>query len=235
MLQTWKSRVFQFPQTLNSLFPIMKNALIACALSASMYAGHACAGTFVIDDFNSGDQSLSTATKNVTVSDTNTIRTLSTTLTTTLAPVQSSATVSNGYLDVTNGVGETSVVDLTWSLSALSIPTDVSQVSFVFTVIASDGNPTSLTFTLDGVVIYTTTIPANTTAEDVSFTVDSSLLASGGTLELSITGQAGWDLALDSVGISWNDTSSKAPEPMSAALVGLGLAGLGLTRRRRTR
>jgi hypothetical protein len=199
-----------------------------------MYAGQACAGVFVIDDFNSGDQSLSTTTKNLTVSDTNSIRTLSTTLTTTLAPVQSSATVSNGYLDVTNGVGETSVVDLTWSLSTLSLPSDVSQVSFVFTVIASDGNPTSLTFTLDGVVIYTTTIPANTSYEDVTFNVDSSLLAAGGTLELSITGQAGWDLALDSIGISWSETSNSTPEPTSAALIGLGLAGLGATRRRKS-
>lgn len=218
---------------LNHFLPTMKNALIACAISASLYAGHACAGTFVIDDFNSGDQSITTSTKNVTVSDTNAIRTLSSTLTTTLPPVQSSATVSNGYLDITNGVGETSVVDLTWSLAALSIPTDISQVSFVFTVIASDGNPTSLTFTLDGVAIYTTTIPANTSDADVTFTVASSLLSSGGTLELSITGQAGWDLALDSIGISWSEPSNSTPEPTSVALLGLGLAGLGATRGRK--
>lgn len=48
----------------------------------------------------------------------------------------------------------------------------------------------------------------------------------GGTLELLLTGGAGWDLTVDSLNIS-------IPEPMSLALVGVGLLGAGVASRRR--
>jgi hypothetical protein len=51
-------------------------------------------------------------------------------------------------------------------------------------------------------------------------------LNAGGTLTMTVDGDNGWDLSLDSFGLT-------LPEPTSLGLVGLALLGAGVASRRR--
>lgn len=115
------------------------------------------------------------------------------------------------------------------------MPANVLDVSFLFKVILSDGNPTSVDFTLNGNSIYSSAIPGNTANADKTFALDPALISSGGTLALALNGNPGWDLELDAFGISWTDPTPPVtvPEPASMALVGLGMMGLAAVRRRK--
>jgi len=210
----------------------MKKALLCCALAGAISTAQA--GTFIIDDFNSGDQALSNSTLGTTVSEDNGIRTLSTTLTAASQPVRSEAVVSNDHLDIMNGVGENSIVSVLWNLGTISLPTGVSDLSFIFEILDSDGNPTNINIKLNGATIFTSAIPANAKGLVSSVPIDASLISGGGTFELVISGAAGWDMSIDAFGIAWNDPPSSVPEPASAVLTALGLAGLAAWRQRKS-
>ena len=213
----------------------MKKHLLALALIAA--AGAAQAGNAIIDSFDNGDQTIELDAANPTGTLTNGFRTLSSTLLSSSAPVSSSASVSFGILDITNGGGEDSTVTVQWNVGALSVPTGATDIGFLFKILESDGNPTDVAFSLNGTPIFSSAIPGNTTNADVSFTLsDPSLITSGGLLELVINGASGWDLSLDAFGVSWTDPvvpTNPIPEPASMALIGLGALGLAAVRRRK--
>ncbi len=213
----------------------MKKHLLALALIAA--TGAAQAGSAIIDDFDLGDQLIELDAGTPTGTDSNTYRTLSSTLLNFSAPVSSSASVSFGILDITNGGGEDSTVTVQWNVGALSVPTGATDIGFLFKILESDGNPTDVAFSLNGTPIFASAIPGNTVNTDVSFTLaDPTLLASGGLLELVINGGSGWDLSLDAFGVSWTDPVvpvNPVPEPASMALIGLGALGLAAVRRRK--
>ena len=211
----------------------MHKKLIAAAFGALLSAG-AHAGFVAIDDFNSGDQSIVLTAAGSTDTLTNAQRTLSATLNSATPPIGSTASVSFGILDVTNGGGETSVVSVGWNLTPDIVPAGASNLQFLFTVIESDRNPMSIGFSLNGLQVFSEAIPGGTQNRDVAFGIADDLLNVGGFLELTLTGTVGWDLSLDSIGLNFIDPETPnptVPEPISLALVGLGLAGIAGVRR----
>ena len=207
------------------------SATIACA---ALFGFAAQAATVSIDGFNSGDQSITVGAIGTVVSDTNALRTLTTQLLTTSPPTQSAVEVSFGGLHVTNGGGEDSEVTVSWSLPTTPVPVGATNVGFLFTVLQSDANLTDIQFFLNDVAVSTFSIPGNTFNKDLTFGVGNGLLDAGGTLKMVLNGAVGWDLDLDSIGLSYDmPATSSVPEPGSIALLGLGLAGVAASRRRK--
>ena len=211
----------------------MKKHLLAAAIAcSSLFALGANAGTLTIDDFNSGDQSVTAGAVGTVVSNTNAMRTLTTKLLNTAPPTQSAAEVSFGGLHVTNGGGENSEVTVSWTIAPGMLPADATNLGFLFTVLQSDANPTDVGFFLNGSTIASFSIPGNTFNQDLTFSAADGLLDAGGTLTMVLNGMTGWDLDLDFLGMSY-EAGTSVPEPTSIALLGLGVVGLGAGRRRR--
>lgn len=213
----------------------MKKTLLSVAIACSaLFSLGAQAGALTIDDFNSGDQLISVSNVGVTKTETNAIRTMTDQLLSTQLPTQSAAEVSFGGLHVTNGGGEDSTVTVSWTLPVSAVPVGATNLGFLFTVTQSDANLTDIQFLLNGVSISDFSIPGNTFNKDLTFNIANGLLDGGGTLKMVLNGAVGWDLDLDSVGLTFDvPANSTVPEPASLALLGLGLAGVAATRRRK--
>jgi PEP-CTERM motif len=147
-----------------------------------------------------------------------------------------------GSLDIANAGGRDSEVKVSWTLGAglLSTP---GAASFAFKLLQTDSNATDVglsfkqgatttnfgNFNLTPNVCSVTGCPALTASVDQFFALsaaDKALVNGGGELILTINGQTGWDLQIDSFGF-------QVPEPTSLALVGLAMLGAGVASRRR--
>lgn len=209
----------------------MTKNLLAASLVAICSSFTASAGLIIIDDF-SVDQGPLTASGTLgPLAIGNGIeRTLTLTTLASSGPVNYTAEVNSGVLDITNGTGENSTVHVAYALPALGVPVGATNLQLTVVVVDSDGNPTQLD--LGGIASGTFQIPANSAGALLPFSI--ALPPDGpGTLTITLNGANGWDLSLDSIGLSWTDPTGDVPEPVSCVLVGSGLAALGLIRRRR--
>lgn len=153
-----------------------------------------------------------------------------------VAPIQDAAQVSRDVLDVNNGVGEKTRVDVTYALPA-SLQTqvdsysDVSGLGLLFTIVGIDLSNVFFTATLNGVDLGTPTpIPSQPGLNRFSF----STRPVSGTLVFTINGQAGYDVTIDDIALFLDDGRGlDAPTPASLALFGFGVAGVAIARRRR--
>lgn len=215
----------------------MKKQFIRAAVAGMFLAGAAAyaAPTITsIDTFNTGPQII-----NGSGTDTNAIRTLENNVTAADPFLPSSIAAADyngsGMLLVNNGSADNSAVTVSWNLASDFLAAGSTNVGFLFTILQSDGNPTNLSFTLNGVALANFVIPGNTLNTDLTFGIADGLLDNGGLLTMSLTGLDGWDLRLDAIDLvsTAPSTPNNVPEPASAALLGLGLVGMGAMRRRK--
>jgi PEP-CTERM motif len=204
--------------------------LTAAFISASAFAAPV---FYDIDTFNTGVQSLSDTTVNgVAVTQTIAERTLSTNMLSAFAPIGNTADVTGGatgFLDITNGGGDDSEVRIGWNLAAGVLPASATNIGFFFKVLQSDGNPTNMSFYLNGSLLSANDILGNTSNQIVTFGLTAAQVtaaSAGGALELRINGTPGWDLSVDSLGLSYEPAITRVPVPGTLALFALGLAGL---------
>ncbi len=219
----------------------MKKKLALTALySALLFSAQSFAAPVYIniDDFNSNDQFVSDAiVGGGGQSNTNTTRTLAIEVLSGSGPIQSIAQVSFGILDITNGSGDDSEVTVAWELASGFLPVIAPDISFLFEVVQSDGNQTSLDFFFNSNPLASFSIAPNTNNQIVSFGLTPSQLAQinagAGSLSLKINGNPGWDLSVDAIGFSYDDgVTTSIPEPAILALIGAGLAGLGIRKKK---
>jgi hypothetical protein len=131
-----------------------------------------------------------------------------------LPPINHTAQIDSGVFDATNGSGDNSVVTLTYSGLSLS-------PGYFYIETSLDGNPAMLTF--GGAASGVINLTPNTTLEWHQSPFQGAI---AGSVTMRFSGSAGYDLSADNFG------HNPVPEPATYALLGLGLAGLGILRRR---
>jgi hypothetical protein len=213
---------------------VKKFILAATTSGLALLSAGASADVISIDDFDHGDQRLVLTTVGVPSTSVNAYRTFTGALLAKDPPVSASTEVSYGQLHVMNGGGEKLEVSVQWDIPAFVLPASAIDVSFSFTILFTDGAKTSADFTFGGISVASLAIPGNSENLELTFTMDRALLDAGGALKMTLNGETGWDLDMDSVVLRYDvPPTNNVPEPTTIILMGLGLLGIGALGRRR--
>lgn len=200
---------------------MIKKILVLATTAISL----ASAGSLSLDDFSVAQGPLTnTSSSGATAIGGGISRTLSLTSLGGVAPIAHKMEVIAGILDMTNGIGDDSVMVLSYDLPLLGVPMGATNLQIVLTVVASDGNKSDVV--LGGIGAGFANIPGNTMNVAYNFGIAGPPVGPGN-LSFTFNGDAGWDLAVDSVNLTWSDV----PEPSTYAMMGAGLLALALRRR----
>lgn len=135
--------------------------------------------------------------------------------------------------EIINDAGERSVGALRYSLGVGQFNDELAafgpydSIGLAFEVITSDDNPVNVTAILGGVNLGTLPIGAGFSGDfEFQLPVDT---VPDGTLDLIFLGDAGYDIAIDGLGL--RVTRDNVPAPAPLGLFGLGLIALAARRR----
>jgi len=210
----------------------MKKLLLAAAAAAGLSDAANAAIIAVLDDFSTGEQFVNQASPSSTVGN-RTLEISNITQNSNVFPgnVDPFAQVetAQGTLNINNGSRDDSTVDLSYAIAA---NTDLAFTTMIEVVFGNNDNALPVDSTveafLDGASLGLQSLPGSNDPFSIMFGLSqaqAAVLAAGTSLRFQFNGSSDYDLSIDQI--------NAVPEPGMVALLGLGLLGLGLARRRK--